>query len=553
MVHKLTYHENEDSVLLIPSRHNDVKDLLNNIKQSGIFSDVLQYDELFVRCDNNEIKEKDITEAIKKLIAFTENYFPVKLSKFEEKYIFGDHYSLGTFLVEKGIDYNYFEDGRGRLSTDDQLLEHIEKINPLQHHIAKRLGLIGNNRYVKNRYGDLTCQKDAYYNSKDIHFSIEESLKKLSQNQIEKLFAIFGGIIEREVPTNSCLLLTQHYINIGLLNFQEQLSLYQYLVDYFTHDKNLLIKIHPSDIHGPYSKWFNDALILDRSLPSELLPYCTAEKFDIAIAASSTAVFSLADYSKDIVCFTQQIEETFKSMNRYFTTLKLLKHIPSENKRDIFTYGINIKQLEELARHYKIKLPKITNLEEEKFPIKKKSRLFIIDDFYFVTNPRESFTSIRKNLNDNDLIIYLNSERKNLCFYPNDKTYDNTVVPIVIEKENTKDEYNTEFLNKETMFMITSNKEIMNIGKILKFEKDLKYTGIKIVVDQSNDYERKYLESKLAVIDTNIIEIAKNYLIFKNDNPRQQKRIDRTINSKSWQITKIFRNLSKTVKKYYGK
>jgi hypothetical protein len=549
----MKYRCGKKAILVIPKAHTDFATLQKKLLETEIFENVYGFDEPHIK-KPDKITDSLITETIKNIVTFIEQTFPVSPLEFQEKNIFLDHYAFGIYLIENEISYNYFEDAVGRLSTSDVVMEHIEKFSPIQAELIKELGLFGNNKYVNKRFGDLKKQKEDYHNNKDVNFSVKDILNSLSKKEIDSIRNVF---LEKSLFSESnyetALLLTQHYINLGLLSYDEQKLLYYYLTDYFTEDQKLYIKIHPSDVQGLYNQWFTGAEILDRQLPAELLPHILEDKFAIGIAASSTSIYNLSDALNDTVCFTQQIEKTFKSMNRYYTTLKLLEIIPSENKREIFTYGINIKQLEELARHYKIKLPKITNLEEEKFPVKKKSRLFIIDDFYFVTNPRESFTDIRKNLNDNDLIIYLNSERKNLCFYPNDKTYDNTVVPIVIEKENTKDEYNTEFLDKETMFIITSNKEIMDIGKILKFEKNLRYTGIKIVVDQTKNYERKYLESKLAVIDTNIIEIAKNYLILKNDNPRQQKRIDRTINSKSWQITKIFRNLSKTVKKYYGK
>jgi hypothetical protein len=553
ILHKLKYKPEKEAILLIPKAHTDFSILQKKLLETKIFKNVYGFDEPHIK-KTNQITDSLITQTINDIVTFIEKNFPVNTKDFTEINTFADHYAYGVFLVVNGYKYNYFEEAMGRLSTSESVYEHIKSFSPVQAEIIKKLQLFGNNDLVTNRYGDLTKQKEGYKNEKDVHFSVTKILESLSQKQIQKIKNVF---ISQDLSTkkqeNSALLLTQHYINLGLLTFDEQKLLYFYLTDYFAENKKVYIKIHPSDVQGLYSQWFPEAEILDRQYPSELLPYLLNKNFDIGIAASSTGIFNLSKILNDIVCFTQQIEKTFKSMNKYFTTLKLIELIPSENKKEIFTYGIDIKQLEELARHYKIKLPKITNLEEEKFPIKKKSRLFIIDDFYFITNPRKSFTSIRKNLNEDDLIIYLNSEDKNLCFYPNDKTFDKTVIPIVIEKENIKDEYNTEFIDKETMFTITHNKEITEIAKNLKFEKDLKYTGIKIIVDQNNNYKRKYLESKLAVIDTNIIEIAKNYLILKDDNSRQEKRIDKTLNSKSWQITKIFRNLSKKVQKHYEK
>jgi hypothetical protein len=544
LVHKLTYHKNDDAILLIPSRHNDVKELQKNISNSKIFTKVIPYDEIFIRIPKEKISEQEIDKAINQMTEFVSQNFPVTLSDFEERNIFGDHYSIGIFLVKNELSYNFFEEGRGRLSTGDQLLEHIEKMNPIRAAILKKLKLLGNNKSVKNRFGDLDHQKEGYHNTKDIHFSIEDSLKQLSRTEINKLIKIFGGLKQKDLPKNSTLLLTQHYINLNLLTFDEQKLLYQYIIDYYTDNRALVVKIHPSDIHGLYNNWFNDAIILDRSLPSELLPYCTKEGFDIGIAASSTAVFALSEYCKKIICFTQEIEKTFKAINRYYVALKFLE-TTNQNIDSVYLLGVNKEQIEILAQLNKIPIKNFIKLDSKKSLNNLKNSVLLIDDYYFenINYPRKVFSKIIKQTKNT--IIYLNAKNQNLCFNNNSEDFGNKIIPITINKEVTKVETNSQLQKKEIIYILTDKKKTKDLAKNLEIVKFLPNTGLKIIVNQKENYEAKVLQSNILAIETNIKEIASKYILVKNENNRIIKIIKKIKHSRSWKYTKPLREIKK--------
>ena len=236
-LHKLIYHKNDEAVLFIPERINDATILKRNFEKAGIFNEIFLYKEIFF--SNKSFTEDILNDSIKKSILLVEKY-PYDFSSFSEINIAQDYFSLGIYLNIKKIKYNYFEDACGRLSTDDDLCEHIKIISKVRWHLIKKYRLLGNNKNVNNRYGDLSRQKEGYFNSKDVNFSVKKILNNMKYNDIINIAKLFcDKEISIDNNLNDTLLLSQHYINIGVLNYSEQEKLYKLVLDYFASVKFL--------------------------------------------------------------------------------------------------------------------------------------------------------------------------------------------------------------------------------------------------------------------------------------------------------------------------
>jgi hypothetical protein len=549
----MKYHRNEKAVLLIPKRHNDFGRLKTDIEKSSIFDKVIGYDEIFIRSKNQTISEDKIADAIEKMDQFVKNNFPVQIKDFDEIYVADDHYSFGVYLVKNQIPYNFFEDARGRLSTEKQLLEHILRINPLQKLIAEKLNLLGNHPIVEKRFGDLSVQQKGYKNKKDINFSVTEIINNLPQKDKHLLIKTFSNSNCTNISGDVALLLTQHYINIGILDYQEQKLLYTYLVDYFCNDMNLLIKIHPSDVHGLYEKWFPDSMVLDRLLPSEFLPYCVNTNFKIGVSASSTAIYGLSDHLEKTICFTQEIEKTFPSMNRYYVALKIVEKALEENIKDIYTLWINEKQLINLADIYQVPIDKIKTVERIEDLKKLQKGLLLIDSTTDGTNriSQKEAIQIMMNVDKNINILYLNSKEKNSFYIPQRPDIIKQFIPIVIEKKLLDENRDTDLnlLEDETLYFREANDNLLKYIKQMKVSKKLTNTNIEITIDQRKEFRRKVLEAELKSAKARIIELSERYLKIEKDMKKLKREKERIVNSKSWIITKPIRHAYKLTKR----
>lgn len=186
MVHKLSEKKNEKAVLLLPERINDADLLAENILKTKIFDNVIKYKEIFPKA--KIIDEQVIESAIKDSVDLVKDY-NINFESYSDLYIAADHYSLGVYLNINSIKYNFFEEGNGRLSSSEDVYEHLAKINPIRAQIAKRLKLFGFSENVIHRYGNLnSVQNNNYSDSRDINFDVSERLVSLTSNDIEKIF-----------------------------------------------------------------------------------------------------------------------------------------------------------------------------------------------------------------------------------------------------------------------------------------------------------------------------------------------------------------------------
>lgn len=66
------------------------------------------------------------------------------------------------------------------------------------------------------------------------------------------------------------------------------------LVDYMCNDEYVLVvKPHPKDRWQNYRRIFSDCILLEKSEPSELLPFVIDREVDMALTASSTSIRAL--------------------------------------------------------------------------------------------------------------------------------------------------------------------------------------------------------------------------------------------------------------------
>lgn len=492
MVHKLSEKKKEKAVLLLPERINDADLLTKNILKTEIFSDVIKYKEIFPKA--KIVDSKVIESAIKDSIDLVKDY-NIDFSSYDDLYIASDHYSLGVFLTINNIKYNFFEEGNGRLSSSEDVYEHLAKINPIRAQIAKKLKLFGFSENVIHRYGNLNAIKnDDYYDSRDINFDVSERLATLSSMDIEKIFFAFGvskesfsNIIDSKIRKQ--ILLTQHYINMGLLTYEGQISLYRNLLDYFgDNNASLVIKPHPSDIHVDYNDVFPDSIVLPRTFPAELLTVLNLH-FSKGIAASSTSINSFSKISEEIICFDQRIESDVNNFSKYFVCGELLKKI---KVKELNLIGVNELLLNKFAP---IAIDK--NNGKKVWVVDKPA----INAFRIIQDV------IAEASEDNSIIVFLDTNN-NSYFINNHKIDRNAhILPIAFEQQRNTFQPIREFIYIYSKFPEFMSEILYN----MKIEKKLKYSGIAIKSDPEKDLEIKIYEGINIALENRLADVTNAY------------------------------------------
>ena len=353
ILHKLVFNKENRATLWISSYLlDDRSDMLGLLKDSMVFDDVAVFDEVGSIYHGNIRVTRQMIEDEKNNIMDNINKDAVKeLKSFKKLYMCQDTHSLGIYLNENKIKYNFFEDGCGTLCRPEMIIDLVKKESPAVAQIVMELECLGESSNVVHRYGDLSEQIDGYFNKKDIDFSVKKILKILPKEDLKKILTIYKCKKYDLKKRKKSLLLTWPYYRFMTLD--EHREFFSLLADYFTYDEEVLfIKPHPSDNRSDYQEWFDGAVIFDQSIPSELLPFCVNGKFDKGITNWSTSIFGLREILKDVVNFDKDIDTTYKDFHKYFAIIKYLDAIKSDKPQKLRLININKKQILQLMKFY---------------------------------------------------------------------------------------------------------------------------------------------------------------------------------------------------------
>ncbi|MBR3161785.1 MAG: hypothetical protein IKF19_03550 [Bacilli bacterium] len=579
ILHSIKYHSNEKNILYLSNWHPEHQMLVTNLKKSKIFYKVQVFKEVVFPSGNKKISNIQINKDIDFIMKSIPKAFINDVNKSNNIYIAGDNYGCSIYLVKKRIKYNYIEEACGLLSDEGRLMNIVKKIDYSRYQIMKKLKLPGNHADILNRFGDLNHQLPGYKNEKDIHFSVDETLKTLSHGEIYKIVKVFSNESFKLPDNKVTLLLTFHYVNMNLLTMSDQKLLYYYLIDYFYNEgDNLVIKQHPSDVQPDYPKWFPKALILPRKLPSELLPFLNKNKYNQIITAYSTSIFSFNNYCDNIISFNSKIEKDFKLINKYYFLLMLISKLELKNY-NVYCIGVN----ESIINNIKLKY-KIDNLNI--FFVNNINEISIKDNKAILIGNKD--IEFNKNIiNNNDLVFSLEP----IEYF---ETHGNNKTSLVLNKEliNSKKSYEENYLDNEIILLYCLNNNIILQINNTRISKELSYSNIKIELtsDSYTIFEQQMnrinrlkkekedlsdqlvqeknntlqLENRIEEIKNNIVELQNQYEIklknsrdeitkYKNSFENYQNKYEEVVNSSSWKLTKLYRKIGYHIKRRLGR
>lgn len=352
IVHKLSFNRDKDCELLLVEYIKPLKErtaFLEKLKAYGFFSKIRYVPEQQfklkkgIALDENS-SEKDIKTVINNISSAFENWFGGDMKKYSEIYVASDQHSCGIYLINNKISYTYMEDASGMLSEQSRYLSITKSNNRTNYIINEYLGCAGRNEYVKAKLCDLKHQQKGFHDEKAVDFSVYNALKNIIPDKVPVLLEFFGNI--RTVIRSSkkiCLFLTQDLNTLKIKDLDLQELTTTTLVDYFCPDCKLIIKPHPKDRWQNYKRIFPNAAILEKSVPSELLPFAIDGEIDTVLTASSTSIRGVSEFAKKAYSFTTEIETHRERIDSMFALTEVLKQIGIEDS--VAVCNINEEQM----------------------------------------------------------------------------------------------------------------------------------------------------------------------------------------------------------------
>ncbi len=341
IVHKLAYHPDDDAELLMleyikPDKNR--KAFLKQVLDSGFFATARYVPEQKFKLKKGNAlddtsNEKEIKAVIENISKTFESWFDEDITKFDEIYVASDQHSLGIYLTSKGIPYHYFEDASGMLSEQSRYISITKSNNMTNHIINEYLGCMGRNSCVKSKLCDLRHQQKGFYDEKAEDFCIYDILKFKIPDKIQEIINFFGGIPHKiRGDKKICLYLTQDLNTLKIKDLDLQELMMTTLVDYMCGDEYVLVvKPHPKDRWQNYRRIFSDCILLEKSEPSELLPFVIDREVDMALTASSTSIRGVDKFAIHSYCFTTDIETNRERIDDMYVAALLLKELEVNN------------------------------------------------------------------------------------------------------------------------------------------------------------------------------------------------------------------------------
>ena len=481
-LHKLNYHINDKAVLLVPGPlQRKCSGLFTDDTKKNIFSAVYFYN--WHPNPPQGSKQHKIDEIDKQMAEwFGEGY----MDEVSEINVCSAAYYFGVWLAEKKIKFNWFEEADGFLSTPYFLQNADRDCNKVRYNMAEELGLYtGENENIINKYVKVEAQAPGVCDENTRDFNVLDELKKLNEEQKSMLLSFFDVPLDLKFEKNSAIILTQHFVNMNMLTYEESALLYQLTTDYYLNDCKLYYKWHPTDITD-YPDFMDGVTMVGGSFPSELLTIMANEPIKICGSIESSGTKNLASMCEKILLFDRDyVLNSWKNNNRYYLCTKIMELF---EKVPFYMLGMNECHINNMLEFGDV------NIDTE---------LTFLDGFirsednaaagiYFIDKGDEVDSLILdmfyEKANDNDVYVFLNANNEN-CFWPI-KDEMHCVVKEIEISALEQEKYGADVWY-ERVYIFSKNENMLERIANMKYVKELKQTGVKTVVPELQDKDKE--------------------------------------------------------------
>lgn len=412
----------------------------------------------------------------------------IDLQKYENIFLACTHAAFALYVAQKNIKFIFVEDAAGALSNVEAIKYHVFNLDPERHKLLESYGLYdGVSSNIIGRMYNRKAQNESNLIklNNDMDFNLERELKKIKEDVRWEIISAFGIKNQITIRDNSVCILTEHFANLKVMKWEEQILCYQLFVDYFLKEYNLVFKKHPDDLMY-YSLLFPNSEIISTKFPSEFLPFIFSKKPKCIATISSTAIHGLTHCFENKIVLNQEFSyfsKQFYHLHKYFTAILFFKEYITMNHK-FYIMGCNTRIIDNLCNV--LKLPKVSYQTLEKIEeiekIQQASICFVDIDFNNSNKARE-FLKVIEVMSDDIILVFINSY--NFFIFDdkeNVKLLDGLRI-IQIKKEKIRTENIYENLKEEYIYFYSKKKvNIMSKNSIL-----LESTGIKVDLENLSD------------------------------------------------------------------
>lgn len=276
----------KEATLILSTMSNDFGMLAKRIEETGVFLDVLMFDEkadvtsedvMKFHSDkgnlvSNLFQRIKYTKALGKL---QEPFVPVDFSQYDDVYVFCDSDPIGYYLSYKKIRYHAIEDGLNTCLLCDQALISNKGAFGLKKFMAS-LGLI----FIENGYSKYCIDYEVNdikanphppkniveENRNDMFARLSDEDKNIIVSMfIENADELIRQLHERETSKPCIMILTE-----PLCELEVRKKLFGDIIDTYKERGTVIIKPHPRDVVD-YEKEFPDTIVIKGKFPMEVM------------------------------------------------------------------------------------------------------------------------------------------------------------------------------------------------------------------------------------------------------------------------------------------
>ncbi len=301
------------ATLVLSCMSNDFETFAERAKASGLFEEVLEYDEkkpeyfeelATLKEDRGNIVFNMISRIrfCKKFAKLQAPFVPVNFKEYKEIYVYCDSDPIGYYLNYNKIYYHALEDGLNCLAYYDTARFDNRGAFDVKVFMSKRLNLIfiqnGYGRYCKDmEVNDISKIKHPcpYYKEVPRQQYVDRLTDQDKQVILKAFVKDYDALVEALEQADATgkkkvLVLTEPLCD---LNTRERI--FRDIIRIYGEDAVVVLKPHPRD-ELDYNTLFGEYFRIDRTVPMEMLNFIPGAHFDRLISVlTETAAIQFAE------------------------------------------------------------------------------------------------------------------------------------------------------------------------------------------------------------------------------------------------------------------
>lgn len=289
----------EDAVppeLILSSVIPNTEELAGRLSATGLFRCVRVFDEL--AC-GNAIQQGFLRTLLLQRVMGRRNVekyygFSIRPQDYKSIYIHNDWSVLGRYLQDLKAPYILCEDTMASTCRPEHPI--IDEQRKLSHFRLRQkfcYGYLYWGDYKRVTAVETECAaKTGLFPEKLREDSKSDRFHRLTADQKALIRQVFLTRPLPEKAEGAVLFLPRDFVPDGLLDSETQKKMFAAVVKAHCSDGPLFLKTHPRDTFD-YSTLFQDAVILERTMPSEVLNFALPFRFKKAVTVESTVLKAL--------------------------------------------------------------------------------------------------------------------------------------------------------------------------------------------------------------------------------------------------------------------